>query len=417
MNVKESRVMKDHCDIRSASGALAALAGLVMGLILPIGVTPAQAQQRFLLPEGTVFTVRTETALGSRTSRQGETFRTTVTDSVRVEGFTVIPEGSTIVGTVTLVRPASQNESGVLGVEFTRLDLRGGGSVAIDGKLTSTDPAERRQIEAQGDARVVFVGGRQGPGAAVGSIGRGTGDDPVAGILGAIGALLSEGADVTVAAGTPLAVQLERGLALTGVGTPARSPDAFTIYTSTTMIQAAQEALRGRGYYRGPIDGRLTDETQRALVAFQIDEGILVTGNLDGRTAQTLALTLPGGALGLTAQEAGLVRRNAQLLTVRWRDAMGVSASGRLDPRRLYEPGEIEMYFALSAFTDNAGLYEQMVRLSGHAEGIESAGRALIGAAGRVDGALRQVEVSPRFQATWSSIQDELSTLDPAYRG
>ena len=32
----------------------------------------------------------------------------------------------------------------------------------------------------------------------------------------------------------------------------------------------------------------------------------------------------------------------------------------------MYEDGDLELWFALSAFADNAGLYEQMVRSSGH---------------------------------------------------
>src|SRR5690349_16850956 len=152
-----------------AAGLIAAVAG------------PLSAQQRVLLPEGTVLTVRTQAAMNSKTAQVGQTFATTVVDSVKIEGYSVIPAGSRIEGAVTMARPATSSESGVIGVEFDRLILPGNRSVAIDGKLTSTDPAERRQIEAQTDTRVVFVGGRRGVGAAIGGIGAGDPSDPISG--------------------------------------------------------------------------------------------------------------------------------------------------------------------------------------------------------------------------------------------
>ena len=388
---------------------------VIVGLGLGAFTSPVLGQQRILLPEGTVFTVEIDAALSSRSAREGATISARVTDSVRVEGYTVIPAGSLVQGVVTNVRPASQQESGVIGLEFEQLTPPGGTTVAIDGKLTSTDPAERRQIDAQGDSRVVLVGGRRGAGAAVGAIGAGQPDDPISGILGALGGLLSEGADVQIPAGTQLAVQLERGVVLSASGRPSPEADAFTIFTSTEMIRAAQDALRSRQYYRGASDGQLGELTQRALVAFQIDNGILVTGNLDGRTAQALGLSLAGPS-GLDAEEAVLMLRSAEIATARYREALGISTTGRLSARRTYAPAELELYFALSAFTNNAGLYEQTVRVSGNAVGVQAAGEALMMAAERVDQARFAVQVPARVVAPWDTVQDLLVALDPAYQ-
>ncbi|MFN2431702.1 MAG: peptidoglycan-binding protein [Gemmatimonadota bacterium] len=380
------------------------------------GAAAGHAQQRLLLPEGTVVTVTTRTALSSASAREGATFETTVSDSVRVEGFTVIPAGSAIEGIVTTVRPATERQSGVIGVEFTRITLPNGSSTTIDGKLTSTDPGERRQIDAQPGAQVLLVGGRRGAGAAIGAVGAGQGNDPFANVLGALGTMLSKGDDVTVPAGTKLAVQLERGIAMRVVGTDrATRSDAFTIYTSADAIRAAQNALRQKGYYRGAADGTLGEATQRALVEFQIDNGIIVTGNLDGRTAQALGLELGEGSR-LTPAEAALVRRNAQVLVTRQSSTLGMSQAGGLDPRRSYQPEELELYFALSAFADNASLYEEIARLSGNVDGLEAAGRALVEAARRVDEAMRSTRVASRTAAAWGDVQADLTTLDPGYR-
>jgi hypothetical protein len=399
------------------SSMRALLAGALL-LATASAMSDLAAQQRLLLPEGTVITVRTQASLSSARVQEGDTFRTTVTDSVRVEGYTVIPEGGTIEGVVTLARRATERASGVIGVHFTRLQLPNGSAVAIDGKLTSTDPSERRQIDAQPDAQVLFVGGRRGAGAAIGAVGGGSANDPLSGVLGALGSLLSKGADVTVPANTQLAVQLERGITMRVVGTTQarRRADAFTIYTSAEAIQAAQRALQQKDYYQGRIDGTLNEATQRALVEFQIDNGIIVTGNLDGRTADALGLQLAeAGAAGITADEAALLRRNAQVLTTRYRDYIGVTQAGRLDPRRFYEKGELALYFALSAFTDNASLYEQMVRVSGNVDGVAAAGAALVEAARRVDAAMRGTQVPTRTAASWGDVQQDLTLLDSVY--
>src|SRR6185295_3673859 len=115
------------------------------------------------------------------------------------------------------VQPADRQRSGVIQVDFDRLTLPGGASYPLDGKLTSTNATERRQIDSDPNARVVLVGGRGGVGAAI--AGAGSEQGPASGILSALGVLLSEGRDVQVPAGTPLAVQLEQGLVLARRGT------------------------------------------------------------------------------------------------------------------------------------------------------------------------------------------------------
>jgi peptidoglycan hydrolase-like protein with peptidoglycan-binding domain len=374
------------------------------------------AQARIVLPEGTVIIVRTSSALESATAKVGQTFETVVVDTVRVENYTVIPSGSRIRGVVTFAQAADRQRSGVIQVNFDRLMLPDGKAFNLNGKLTSTDAAERRQIESDPNARVVLVGGRGGVGAAI--AGANSENSPASGILAALGSMLSEGRNVSVPAGTPLAVQLEQGLVLSGRGR-ARPPDAFTIYTAADRVRAAQQVLAQQNYYRGAINGQLDDATQRALFEFQIDKGIIATGNLDGRTAQALGLSATGdtaNAAVLTPEEASLVRRAAQALVGRQRQDMGISAAGRLDSRRAYADGDLELWFALSAFADNASLYEQLVRVSGNLEGSALAGKALVAAAKRVDAALQRARPSSAIQNGWSSVRAQVGELDPTYR-
>lgn len=373
------------------------------------------AQARTVLPEGSVIIVKTASALESATAKVGQTFETVVVDTVRIDNYTAIPAGSRIRGVVTFAQPADRQRSGVIEVNFDRLTLTDGKAYTLSGRLTSTDAAERRQIESDPNARVVLVGGRGGVGAAI--AGAGSDNSPRSSILAALGGMLSEGRDVRVAAGTPLAVQLEQGLVLSRRGV-ARAPDAFTIYTAADRIRAAQQALAQQNYYRGPISGQLDDATQRALFEFQIDKGIIATGNLDGRTAQALGLAAAANAdvSILSPEEATVVRRGAQGLVGRHRQDMGITSTGRLDSRRAYADGDLELWFALSAFADNSSLYEALVRVSGNVEGSALAGKALISAARRVDAALPRARASRAIQIAWSSIRAQLVELDPTYR-
>ena len=316
----------------------------------------ASAQSRIVVPTGTVIIVRTTAPLQSATARTGQTFETNVEGSVGVDQYTVIPSGSTIRGVVRLATPATRQQSGVIEVVFDRLTLPSGAAYPIVGKLTSTDSAERRQIESDPNGRVVLVGERGGIGAAIAGAGSGKSANN---IFAALGGLLSEGRDVAVPAGTPLAVELESAITLRGGGRLGGS-DGSTIFTSSQRVSGAQQALARLNYYHGPISGLLDDATRRALFEFQIDRGLSATGNLDGRTAQALGLSTTGGVFGgatLSADQATAVRRDAQYIVARQRSELGASAVGRLDPARVYTQGDLDLWFALSGFADNASVY------------------------------------------------------------
>jgi len=395
------------------------LAGSLLTLLFTLLAVPGlAAQARVVLPEGTVIIVRTSNPIESGTAQAGQVFETVVVDTVRVDNYTVIPAGSRIRGVVTFAQAAERQRSGVVEVNFDRLTMTDGRPTTLSGKLTSLDAAERRQIDSDPNSRVVLVGGRGGVGAAI--AGTGSNRNLATGFVGALGNLLSQARDVRVPAGTLLAVQLEQGLVLNRRGN-ARRPDAFTIYTAADRIRAAQQALAQQNYYRGAVNGQLDDATQRALFEFQIDRGIMATGNLDGRTAEALGLSATATAdvadAGiLSPDEASLLRRGAQALLGRHRQDMSISTVGRLDARRAYLAGDVDLWFALSAFADNASLYEQLVRLAGNPGGSALAGRALVGGANRVDAAMGRARTSQQVQTAWASIRGQLTGIDPAYR-
>ena len=172
-----------------SSETMARARGMWTLFLTLLAVPVLSAQSRLVLPEGSVIIVRTSNPLESSTAKVGQTFETVVTDTIRVENYTVIPAGSRIRGVVTFAQAADRQRSGVIEVNFDRLTLPDNKVYSLSGKLTSTDPAERRQIESDPNARVVLVGGRGGVGAAI--AGAGSDKSPASGILAALGGLLS----------------------------------------------------------------------------------------------------------------------------------------------------------------------------------------------------------------------------------
>ena len=60
-------------------------------------------------------------------------------------------------------------------------------------------------------------------------------------------------------------------------------------YADST-VSAAQAQLSSQGYYRGKIDGIYGTETRRAVMRYQSDQGLRVTGSLNTDTLQALGL-------------------------------------------------------------------------------------------------------------------------------
>ncbi|MFL5468333.1 MAG: hypothetical protein ACJ8AE_00880, partial [Gemmatimonadaceae bacterium] len=90
------------------------------------------------------------------------------------------------------------------------------------------------------------------------------------------------------------------------------------------------------------------------------------------------------------------------------------STVGRLDTSRAYAQGDLDLWFALSAFADNAAIYEQIVRNGGNADAAVLAGRSLVGAARRVDTAMQSARASAQVQNAWAAIRRQITTIDTA---
>jgi hypothetical protein len=176
---------------------------------------------------GTVFRVRMNNSISSKTARVGNTFTTTVTEPVYSNtGVVVIPTGSTVTGRIDSVIPAKKGgDPGQIGVRFTSVRLPTGKIRSINGSLTDLDSKSAKsdsESVASGDKmknrKIIFIGGGGAGGAILGAaIGGGKGA-LIGGILGAAGGLLGEkltkGEEAQVKSGSEFGIYLNQAVSM-----------------------------------------------------------------------------------------------------------------------------------------------------------------------------------------------------------
>src|SRR5882724_10324502 len=141
---------------------------------------PPAREEMIEVPAGTVLEMEIVEALSSKTNVLGDAFHAKVTDAVTIGGQTVIPEGSIVEGSVTeAVSAKKMSGQASLSLEFSKLTLPDGKSVAISGMLSEKGKKIGRRTGA-------VVGGSAAGGALLGRIiGKNTKGAVVGGLLGA----------------------------------------------------------------------------------------------------------------------------------------------------------------------------------------------------------------------------------------
>ena len=109
---------------------------------------------------------------------------------------------------------------------------------------------------------------------------------PVDGVLGpnTVAALRAYQRDHRLTVTGQLDAPTVRSLTSDTTAAAARTPSAAVAMD----VRAAQQHLKERGYYSGAIDGVLGAGTENALLAYQRDQGLKVTGRLDTPTVRSL---------------------------------------------------------------------------------------------------------------------------------
>jgi hypothetical protein len=173
---------------------------------------PPPPPKPVVIPAGTVITVRLASALGSKSSKTGDTFEATVAEPVSVEGKTVIASGASTAGTVVDAKAKGK----IKGEARLKLALN---QVTIKGKIYTVQATMAEQTaKGKGKRTAVATGGGAAGGALIGGIAGG-------GSGAAIGALVGGGAGFI-------------GGALTGnkqIELPAESVLPFQLTESITL--------------------------------------------------------------------------------------------------------------------------------------------------------------------------------------
>jgi hypothetical protein len=158
--------------------------------------------------EGTNLTIVLDQTISTAQNRSGDSFRATVADPVVIDGKTVIPKDSTVMGHIVESVPSGRLK-GVAKLDLT-LD-----SVEVNGKSYEIATAdEGRRGKNHNKRNGILIGGGAGVGALIGGIATG-------GVGAAIGAAAGAGAgtagaaytgkkDIRVPAETALTFQLTR---------------------------------------------------------------------------------------------------------------------------------------------------------------------------------------------------------------
>jgi hypothetical protein len=173
---------------------------------------PPPPPQPIVVPAGTVLTIRTEQALGSKTSQTGQTFLGTLAQPVGVKGKPALPAGSSVTGTVVTAKAKGKIKGeGQLDLTLTGIAVRGH-TYHIQTELLSST------VKGKGKRTAVTTGAGAGGGALIGGLAGG-------GKGAAIGALAGAGAGFL-------------GGTFTGnkqIEIPAESPLSFTMAAPLTL--------------------------------------------------------------------------------------------------------------------------------------------------------------------------------------
>jgi len=180
----------------------------------PVAPAPVEAPkpEPIVVPAGTVLTVITGQALGSKTSTTGQAFIATLAQPVGAGGRAALPKGATVSGTVVTAKAKGKIKGeGHLDLMLTSISVRGHTYPIKTNLLSSTEKGKGKRTAAT-------TGGGAAGGALIGGLaggGKGAG----------IGALVGAGAGLV-------------GGAFTGnkqIELPAESALSFTLTSSLTL--------------------------------------------------------------------------------------------------------------------------------------------------------------------------------------
>jgi hypothetical protein len=191
----------------AAAPASAATTPAAGGSLPAVPEIPQPTSHEVMVPAGTSIAVALETPVASDTSKVEDRIRAKVTKAVVIDGATVIPEGTEVVGTVVDAMPSGRVK-GRASVALRFLEIHAGDTV-----IPISTPRIERQAQAttKEDAKKVGIGA--GAGAIIGAIAGGGKGAAVGTAIGAgAGAgtvLATKGDEVSLPSGTAFSLKLD----------------------------------------------------------------------------------------------------------------------------------------------------------------------------------------------------------------
>jgi peptidoglycan hydrolase-like protein with peptidoglycan-binding domain len=108
------------------------------------------------------------------------------------------------------------------------------------------------------------------------------------------------------------------------------------------LVTAVQRELAARGYASGPVNGKLSDETRKAIAAFEKDHGLAVTGAPSDELLRRILLgeaVAPAASTGSVAGAAALPQVKPSSITS---DASTVKQVQQILADLGYAPGTVD---------------------------------------------------------------------------
>lgn len=249
---------------------LRTMAVVAAGAVLFAADEPAQ-EKKYRLERGTMILLKVIKGVSSRGTAEGEAVYFQTIFPIVVNGKVVIPVDSHVAGTVTHVKRAGRVKGRAeLFVRFDSLILPNGVTRdfrsrmgAVDGTVKEKFDREEGRLEGDStkgnDARTIGEAAAGGvsvgamAGAAAGRTAMGAGIGAAAGAAaGVIGVILTRGADVELARGTTVEMELDRVLEFSEPEVPTNTRTASTVVEEAPAAKPARRPLPLPGIGRIP---------------------------------------------------------------------------------------------------------------------------------------------------------------------
>jgi hypothetical protein len=147
----------------------------------PKSASSSLVPQEVVIPSGTAITVRLQNAVSSATSRPGDQFEATLDQPITVDGQTVAPEGTHVIGRVVAARRSGRlTHPGYLRIALSSVDVNGKAIPIQSSSVMVAGASHKRR-------NLAWIGGGAGGGALIGAIASGGTGALIGSAIGAAG--------------------------------------------------------------------------------------------------------------------------------------------------------------------------------------------------------------------------------------